>query len=112
MKDFFKKNKNKNKSQVSQDRIEAQESQSGPALFCNRFYVNTGDVVRISFMEKPSFEESSNFRTAVAMSISDAVSLKQLLENLLEQCGAIAPKEEAKIDTPSEACSESMEKND
>ncbi len=58
---------------------------SGQAILSNKFYVTVGSVVRITFAEVHFLEESPIFRTAVALSIQDAISLKNVLQDLLKE---------------------------
>lgn len=59
---------------------------SGPAVFANRFWVTfDANTARISFMERSATGAEQHFRTAVAMSLPDLVSLRDLLTELLPQ---------------------------
>jgi hypothetical protein len=64
---------------------ETHVSLSGPAVFCNRFFISVGPVVRIAFAEQEAGEsKESIFRTAVALSHADAISLAHILAKLLK----------------------------
>lgn len=55
---------------------------AGPAMFANRFIVTRHlDVVRISFGDQHS--DAPSFRTAVALSLEDAVSLAEVVGSFL-----------------------------
>jgi hypothetical protein len=55
---------------------------AGPAVFANRFIVTRHlDVVRISFGDQHS--NTPSFRTAVALSLADAVSLAEVVGSYL-----------------------------
>jgi hypothetical protein len=58
---------------------------SGSAILSNKFYVTVGPVVRITFAEAHSLEEPPIFRVAAALSIHDAISLKNVLQQLLKE---------------------------
>ena len=56
----------------------------GPAVLINRFYASiTAAGVRVAFTEVYSPERLPQFRTAVCMSVQDAVALCRLLRVLL-----------------------------
>ena len=57
----------------------------GPALFCNRFFITVGTVVRITFAEQEAgTTKEPHFRTAVALGHQDALALSQVLAELLK----------------------------
>lgn len=56
---------------------------SGPAFYSNKMYVTTGNVVRISFSEALE-GVPPQFRTAVVLSLPDALDLRNLLQKMLE----------------------------
>jgi hypothetical protein len=58
----------------------------GPALLTNKmFVVVMGTTVRITFTEQPAPELLPIFRSAVAMSIPDAIGLSNVLKDSLAQ---------------------------
>ena len=84
---------------------------SGPAPVANRFFVHTAGWVRLTFAEQGTPNTVPAFRSAVVLSIADAVALVGLLANALEQVklgslptNAPAPKAPSKhlrgVDTP------------
>ena len=61
----------------------------GPAISANRSLIVLGPSgVRIAFVEQFSPEMGSAYRTAVLLSIQDAVALKNALQNLLKDVEA------------------------
>lgn len=56
---------------------------SGPAVWCNKFVVAIGGVVRITFLEQSGPTEPEYFRAAVVMGHPDAIAFKNLLTNML-----------------------------
>ena len=67
------------------DPQELKSAYSGSAILSNKFYVTVGPVVRITFSEGHSSEAMPVFRTAVALSIQDAIALKNVLQDLLKE---------------------------
>lgn len=58
---------------------------SGPAVLANRFFVSLGPHgVRIAFVEQGP-NTASNFRTAVALSMQDAMGLYRVLRDMLKE---------------------------
>lgn len=71
------------KVDVTQEEMEI--AFSGPALYCNKFYVTMSPVnMRLTFAENNPRIKLPQFRGAVSMSIGDAMELKALLERVLE----------------------------
>ena len=66
----------------------------------NRFFVNVGPVVRITFAEQAGPDTQPIFRAAVALGHSDAIVLadllKQLLADIEKQLTEMQQKAEAK----------------
>jgi hypothetical protein len=62
---------------------EAEISLEGPAPFANRFYISIGAVARIAFAEQGGYGKEPHFRSAVSLSIQDAIALAELLKTLL-----------------------------
>lgn len=66
----------------------------GPAPFCNRFVVNVapGSVVRLAFLEgfqaAPELPHHIAFRSAVTLSIVDAMALRDVLTEVIKTAGA------------------------
>ena len=57
---------------------------SGPALHSNRFFVNAWpNAVRIAFLENSDPANTPQFRSAVMLSLDDAVALQKLLGELI-----------------------------
>lgn len=56
----------------------------GGALYANRFFVSMGPVIRIAFAEQNGPNEKVFFRSAVAISPQDAISLARLLNDLVK----------------------------
>jgi hypothetical protein len=55
-----------------------------PTVFCNRFYVMVGPVVRIAFAEQEIVNPKAPvFRMAVALAHQDAIALANILKELL-----------------------------
>ena len=65
----------------------------GAATLSNRFYITVGPVVRITFAEAHSEEETPIFRMAAALSIQDAIALSKALQDLLKDPEAAIAKE-------------------
>jgi hypothetical protein len=64
---------------------EQEISFSGPSIFCNRFFVSIGPVVRIAFAEQDFTQPGDpKFRTAVALHPVDAIALYRLLDAMLK----------------------------
>jgi hypothetical protein len=58
---------------------------SGPALLANRFFVTlTPSGARLAFTERGTPEGQLHFRNAVILSYQDAISLYQLLRDMLK----------------------------
>ena len=55
---------------------EADLANSGAAVWTNKFFVATGAIVKIAFLETGGPNEPVYFRTAAVMSIPDAIALK------------------------------------
>jgi hypothetical protein len=66
---------------ISQEEHEA--AFSGPAVLANRFFVHRGQMVRIAFAEQSAENKVPMFRTAVALTLTDAVALGIVLKTLL-----------------------------
>jgi hypothetical protein len=62
---------------------ETEISLEGPAPFANRFYVSVGAVARIAFAEQSGPGKQAHFRSAVSLSIQDAIALANVLNTLL-----------------------------
>jgi hypothetical protein len=62
---------------------DAEISLEGPAPFANRFYISIGAFARIAFAEQSGPGKEPHFRSAVSLSIQDAVALAELLKALL-----------------------------
>ncbi len=56
---------------------------SGAAPFANRFFINVGPVVRITFAEQWGPDTAPQFRVAVTMAHADVIELKNALGSLL-----------------------------
>ena len=56
---------------------------SGPAVWCNKFVVAIGHVVRITFLEQAGPTEPEYLRAAVVVGHQDAIALKNLLTSIL-----------------------------
>jgi hypothetical protein len=64
----------------------------GPAFLSNRAWIVwTGQLVRITFGEQGGPDEAPHFRTAIGMSIADAIAFSKVLAETLK------PIEEAMI---------------
>jgi len=61
---------------------------SGPAVHSNRFYVNMGPTIRLSFCEQATPNARPLYRTGVVMSIQDAIALANLLKDMLREVEA------------------------
>ena len=58
---------------------------SGPAPFCNRFFINISAIgVRFAFAEQGAPEAESSFRSGVFMPRETALALRDVLTQLLE----------------------------
>lgn len=69
---------------VSQEELQA--AFSGPALNANKVYSSVMPAgIRLSFMEHHPEEVPPTYRTAVLLSIGDAIALKNLLVRQLAQ---------------------------
>jgi len=56
-----------------------------PAMATNRFFVSLGPAgMRLAFAEQHGVDMGPKFRTAVIMSMPDAISLRDLLNNMLK----------------------------
>ena len=58
---------------------------TGPAVYCNRFYINVGPSVRIAFCEQGGEKSKPLFRAAVVMGHQDAIALANLLKQMLAE---------------------------
>lgn len=57
----------------------------GPALASNRFFVTLGPGgMRLAFCEEYATGHPAEFRTAVILSVQDAISLKRVMTELLK----------------------------
>lgn len=64
---------------------ELHEAISGAAIFSNKLYVSTQPMgVRIAFCEQREDIDALHFRTAVYLSIPDAMSLRDILTKHLD----------------------------
>lgn len=64
---------------------ELEISFSGPALATNRFFVSISPAgMRVAFAEQHSADMEPKFRTAIIMSIQDALAMRDLLNNMLK----------------------------
>jgi len=56
----------------------------GAAVYANRFFVSIGPVARIAFAEQNGPDKKVFFRTAVSLSMQDAVALAHILADLVK----------------------------
>lgn len=63
--------------------IDMDASMQGAAVFCNKFTVSVGPVVRITFIEQYN-QQNPYFRTAIALHHQDAIALYKLLQGLMK----------------------------
>jgi hypothetical protein len=66
-------------------RSEADIANSGAAVWTNKFFVAMGAIVKIAFLETGGPNEPVYFRAAAAMSVQDAIALKDLLTGMLAE---------------------------
>jgi hypothetical protein len=65
----------------------------GPAISANKIYIVTmGPVVRITFADQARPDALPIFRTAVSLSLPDAISVAQVMSDFLKQVSAGAPQ--------------------
>jgi len=73
---------------------------SGPAIFSNRFYViSSPPGVRISFADQNGPQKITHFRTAVHISLSDAMTLSNVLERMIKDTLRKLGKDKVKLAT-------------
>ncbi len=56
----------------------------GPAVYVNRFFVSMGPVARIAFAEQNSPGKPIFFRSAISISLQDAIALAHMLTDLVK----------------------------
>jgi len=79
-----KKSKKEPQKEKEQDPI-VEAAFSGPAFLSNRTAISiVGAGVRIAFLEQHDPEKPLEFRTAAILGISDAISMRKLLEKMLK----------------------------
>lgn len=65
-------------------KVELEVAASGPAMAANRFFINAGTTVRITFCEEITKEIGPKFRTAVSLSRQDAIDLATLITQIIQ----------------------------
>jgi hypothetical protein len=72
-------------TQEEMEQANAEAIWGGPAFLSNRAWIVwTGQVVRIAFGEQGGPDEAPHFRTAVGMSITDAIAFSKVLAETLK----------------------------